>query len=86
MLDPKKWSNKSAKSTDLQENAAKALKMKDQSGPRTTIPDHCTSHEGGVQKGQIDSTDMAAGKEGTFVENLSRSRGARTSDTGKSTS
>ncbi|PTM42824.1 hypothetical protein [Bosea sp. 124] len=84
MLDPKKWSKQPGGATELEKNAAKALRMKNDAGSQTTTPEHRTSHEGGVQKAQVDPTDMAPGIQGTHVENVSRSRGARVSDTGKS--
>jgi hypothetical protein len=39
--------------SELQANAEKALEMKRQAGPQTNIPEHQTSHEGGVQGSQI---------------------------------
>ncbi len=68
----------------LEHNMEKALRLKQAAGPQANIPEHRTAHQGGVQGGQVDATDMAAGKEGTFVENASRSRGVRAADTGKS--
>ena len=66
----------------LQQNMEKALRMKQEAGPQTNIPDHVTSHEGGVRGSQVGYTDTAVGKEGTFTENTGRSRGARASDAG----
>ena len=64
----------------LQENAEKALRMKQDAGPQTNIPEHQTSHEGGVQGGQIGYTDTAVGRESTYTSNLKRSHNARTGD------
>jgi hypothetical protein len=88
MLDRiKNWlSKRPGGTTDLEQNSVKALRMKEEAGPLTKTPEHRTAHEGGVQEGQVDATDMAPGKQGTFVENASRSRGVRTSDTGQSKS
>lgn len=80
MLDPKKWAKLPGRASQLQKNAAKALRMKADAGSPTTTPEHRTSHDGGVQKGQVDATDMGPGIQGTHVENVSRSRGARISD------
>ena len=64
----------------LQENAEKALRMKQEAGPQTNIPEHQTSHEGGVQGGQIGYTDTGVGRESTYTSNLKRSHNARTGD------
>ena len=64
----------------LQENAEKALRMKQEAGPQTNIPEHQTSHEGGVQGGQVGYTDTAVGQESTYTSNLKRSHNARTGD------
>jgi hypothetical protein len=67
--------------SDLQENMEKALAMKQEAGPQTTIPEHQTRHEGGVQGSQVDPTDTAVGTEGTYTRNLKRSHVARSGDT-----
>ena len=64
----------------LQQNAEKALRMKQDAGPQTHIPEHQTSHEGGVQGGQVGYTDTAVGREPTHASNLKRSHNARTGD------
>ena len=64
----------------LQENAAKALRMKQEAGPQTSIPEHQTSHEGGVHGGQVGYTDTGVGQESTYTSNLKRSHNARTGD------
>jgi hypothetical protein len=63
-------------------NAHKALQMKQEAGPQTHIPEHQTANEGAIKGGQIDYTDTALGKEGTYTENTGRSRGARSGDAG----
>jgi hypothetical protein len=66
--------------SELQANAEKALEMKRQAGPQTNIPEHQTSHEGGVQGSQINYSDTALGKESTYESNLKRSHNARSGD------
>src|SRR4051794_14471431 len=66
----------------LKANAEKALRMKQQAGPQTHIPEHQTAREGAIKGSQIGMTDTRLGKEGTFTENTGRSRGARTGDAG----
>jgi hypothetical protein len=70
----------SGEKSELQVNAEKALQMKRQSGPQTNIPEHQTSHEGGVQGSQINYSDTALGKESTYESNLKRSHNARSGD------
>jgi hypothetical protein len=69
----------------LKANAEKALRMKQEAGPQTHIPEHRTAHEGGVGGPQVGATDTAVSKEPTNTPNLSRSHGARVGDTGKTT-
>jgi hypothetical protein len=64
----------------LQENAENALRMKQEAGPQTNIPEHQTSHDGAIQGGQIGYTDTAVGRESTYTSNLKRSHNARTGD------
>jgi hypothetical protein len=64
----------------LQQNAEKALKMKQEAGPQTNIPEHRTSHEGGVGEPQKGYTDTELGKESTYTSNLKRSHNARVGD------
>jgi hypothetical protein len=66
--------------TELQRNAEKALEMKQQATPATQIPEHRTSHQGGVQAPQVSYTDTALGKEPTNTPNLKRSHNARSGD------
>ncbi len=72
-------SQSGGKST-LQQNAEKALQMKRDAGPQTNIPEHQTSHTGGVQGGQVGYTDTAVGQEPTYTPNLKRSHNARSGD------
>jgi len=72
-------SQQGGKST-LQQNAEKALKMKQDAGPQTNIPEHRTSHEGGVGEPQKGYTDTELGKESTYTSNLKRSHNARVGD------
>lgn len=66
--------------SDLQNNAEKALEMKRKAGPQAQIPEHRTSHEGGVREPQVGYTDTAVGKEPTYTPNLKRSHNPRSGD------
>lgn len=66
--------------SDLQANMEKALEMKRKAGPQTNIPEHQTSHDGGVQSSQVNYTDTGVGAEPTFTPNLKRSHVARSGD------
>lgn len=66
--------------TTLQRNAEKALRMKQEAGPQTQIPEHQTPHEGGVKGPQMGYTDTALGKQSTYAANLKRSHNARSGD------
>ena len=66
--------------TELQRNAERALRLKQEAGPQTQIPEHRTSHQGGVQGPQVGYTDTMLGKESTYTSNLKRSHNARTGD------
>lgn len=66
---------------DLQENMEKALAMKQAAGPQTQIPEHQTSHEGGVSGQQFSMTDRDAGSQGSHQPQLKRSQVARSGDT-----
>jgi len=66
--------------TPLQQNMEKALQLKQEAGPQTNIPEHQTSHVGGVQGPQVDYSDTAVGKEPTYTPNLKRSHVARSGD------
>jgi hypothetical protein len=67
--------------SDLQHNMEKALRMKQEAGPQTNIPEHQSSREGGVQGGQVNYTDTQLGPEPTYTPNLKRSHIARSGDT-----
>jgi len=66
--------------SELRRNAEKALAMKREAGPQNHIPEHRTSHNGGVGSGQIGYTDTGIGKESTYASNLKRSHNARVGD------
>ena len=66
--------------SQLQSNAEKALEMKREAGPQTNIPEHQTSHEGGVQGSQVNYSDTGVGQEPTYTPNLKRSHNARSGD------
>jgi len=82
-VNSKRFSKHAAEArATLKANAEKALEMKRQAGPQTHIPEHQTAHEGAIKGSQIGMTDTRLGREGTFIENTGRSRGARTGDAG----
>ena len=66
--------------SELQQHAEKALEMKRQAGSQAHIPEHQTSHEGGVHGSQVDYSDTGVGQEPTYTPNLKRSHNARTGD------
>lgn len=67
--------------SDLQQNMEKALSMKEQAGPQTSIPEHQTRHEGGVSGQQLGTTDREADSQGARQPQMKRSRVARSGDT-----
>ena len=76
------WFNRrGGKGGDLKQNMEKALAMKQQAGPQTSIPEHQTRHEGGVSGQQMNMTDRDAGSQGSYQPQLKRSRVARSGDT-----
>ena len=75
------WFNRSGGKSDLQQNMEKALAMKQEAGPQTSIPEHQTPHEGGVSGQQMSMTDRDAGSQGSYQPQLKRSRVARSGDT-----
>ncbi len=79
MFSPKKRKAEKARE-ELMANAEKALRMKQEAGPQTHIPEHQTSHEGGVGEPQVGYTDTMVGKEPTYTPNLKRSHNARSGD------
>jgi hypothetical protein len=62
------------------ELAEKALRMKKEGETPTHIPEHQTSHEGGVHGQQFQPTDRDAGSEGSHQPQLKRSQVARSGD------
>ena len=64
----------------LVDSAQRALKMKQDAGPQTQIPEHRTSHGGKVQGPQIGTTDRDAGSQGSHQPQLKRSQVARSGD------
>ena len=74
------WLRPKQGKSDLQTNMEKALAMKQAAGPQTSIPEHQTSHDGGVAGAQVNYTDTALGVEPTHTPNLKRSHNARTGD------
>ena len=65
---------------DLQANARKALEMRRAAGPQARIPEHQTSHQGGVRRGQVGYSDTSLGWASTYIPNLKRSHNARSGD------
>ena len=65
---------------ELQGNARRALEMKRAAGPQARIPEHQTSHDGGVRGGQVGYSDTSLGRESTYIPNLKRSHNARYGD------
>lgn len=65
---------------DLKQNMEKALAMKEEAGPQTNIPEHQTSHDGGVSGQQFSMTDRDAGSQGSHQPQLKRSQVARSGD------
>ena len=75
------WFNRGSGKSDLQQNMEKALRMKQEAGPQTNIPEHRTSREGEVQGAQVNYSDTGVGSEPTYTPNLKRSHVARSGDT-----
>ncbi|NNM72730.1 hypothetical protein [Enterovirga aerilata] len=80
MLGRGKADEQAGGKSELQQNAEKALRMKQEAGPQTNIPEHRTPHEGGVGGPQVSYTDTALGKEPTYTPNLKRSHNPRSGD------
>jgi hypothetical protein len=76
-LNPKARRAESAKA-DLKANAEKALRMKQEAGPQTNIPEHQTAHEGLRPKPAHE--DHKPSREGDFTPELTRSNVARSGD------
>ena len=73
--------NRRGGQSDLKQNMEKALAMKQEAGPQTSIPEHQTRREGEVHGAQVNYTDTGVGPEPTYTPNLKRSRVARSGDT-----
>lgn len=63
---------------ELQANAEKALRMKQEAGPQTNIPEHRTAHEGMNPK--TTNEDHIPAREGYFEPELKRTKVARSGD------
>ena len=74
------WFRPNAGKSELQQNMEKALAMKNAAGPQTNIPEHQTSHDGGVPGSQVSYSDTGVGQEPTYTPNLKRSHVARSGD------
>ena len=74
-------SGESKQNSDLKQNMEKALAMKQEAGAQTNIPEHQTSHDGGVSGQQFSMTDRDAGSQGSHQPQLKRSQVARSGDT-----
>ena len=63
---------------ELKANAEKALRMKQEAGPQTHIPDHQTANEG-MDPHRVE-LDASRGREAGFTPQLKRSKVARSGD------
>lgn len=63
---------------ELMANAEKALRMKQDAGPQTNIPEHQTAHEGMNPK--TTNEDHIPAREGFYTPELKRTRVARSGD------
>ncbi|MBA1154883.1 hypothetical protein [Microvirga mediterraneensis] len=81
-LSPKKRKAEQAEKAreELKANAEKALRMKQEAGPQTNIPEHQTSHEGMHQDLHRVEVDATRGREAGFTPQLKRSKVARSGD------
>ena len=82
-LSPKKRKAEQAEKAreELKANAEKALRMKQEAGPQTKIPEHQTSHEGMHQQDPHPvEVDATRGREAGFTPQLKRSKVARSGD------
>ena len=77
MFSPKKRKAEKAHE-ELVANAEKALRMKQEAGPQTSIPEHKTAHEGMNPK--TTNEDHIPAREGFNTPELKRSRVARSGD------
>lgn len=76
-LSPKKRKAEKARQ-ELVANAEKALRMKQEAGPMTHIPDHQTANEGMNPK--TTNEDHIPAREGYFEPELKRTKVARSGD------
>ena len=67
--------------SELQQNMRKALDMKQQAGPQTSIPPHQTAGAGMRPAHDPEMSDATRGAEAGFTPQLKRSRVARSGDT-----
>ncbi len=65
---------------ELMANAQKALQMKQEAGPQTSIPEHRTAHQG-MRPTHVDGDSASLAPEGGFTPQLKRSHVARSGDT-----
>jgi hypothetical protein len=77
MFSPKKRKAEKARE-ELMSNAEKALRMKQEAGPQTSIPEHQTAHGGMNPK--TTNEDHIPAREGFNTPELKRSRVARSGD------
>jgi hypothetical protein len=63
---------------ELKANAEKALRMKQEAGPQTNIPEHQTANEGMTPK--TTNEDHIPAREGYFEPELKRTKVARSGD------
>ncbi len=76
-LNPKARRAAAAKA-DLKANAEKALRMKQEAGPQTHIPEHQTANEG--LRPKTTNEDHIPAREGYFEPELKRTKVARSGD------
>ncbi len=77
MFSPKKRKAEKARE-ELMSNAEKALRMKQEAGPQTNIPEHQTAREGMTPK--TTNEDHIPAREGYFEPELKRTKVARSGD------
>lgn len=78
-FSPKKRKAEQARQ-ELMANAEKALRMKQEAGSQTHIPEHQTSHEGMQKDPNMVEFDRNSGREAGFTPQLKRSKVARSGD------
>ena len=75
------WFNRGERKSDLQQNMEKALRMKQEAGPQTHIPEHQTPNEG-LQRDHVNDDVSRGQQHGAFEPQLKRTRGTRQGDIG----